>query len=326
MILTRVLISFYLSLFILVISSCSPSPPKKDTELINEVIADSLEVVADEIDSVIVEKEIKVVARPVTISFDLAQIQPIYPGCTQQKQVSKNLCFKKKVNLFIEEKLTINDFLKQNVAIGYHTIPYSFVIDKTGNVKETSVKADPVIARNIKQSLMQLPKLQPGRQDNLPTAIAFSNEIKIYVGKQKSNGEVKIKVDGQEIMANIPSNLSIQMVDRAPIFPGCEGKSGIPLIKCTSSKINSFIANTINQDNLKGYNLPKGKHSIKIYFTITNKGSVSDVSIQNQHEVIRNEVTRVVKSIPTMSPALYEKIKVPINYHVTLTTNISMED
>lgn len=326
MTLTRVLISFYIALFILVISSCSPSPKKKDAIITEEEVIDSLEVVPEKIDSVIVEKEVKVKARPVVVPFDLAQRQPIYPGCTQRKQISKNLCFKKKVNLLIENKLTINDFLKQNVAIGYHTIPYSFVITKNGNVTDVRVKADPIIEANIKKSLMQLPKMQPGLKNNLPIAVKFSDEIKIYVGKQQNNGEVKMEVDGIEIQANIPSNLTMHMVDKAPVFPGCEGKMGIPLVKCTSSKINNYIGTNINQDNLKGKNLPHGNQKIKIYFTITKQGKIADVSVQNQYQILKDEVTRVVKSLPAMSPALYEKIKVPINYHVTLTTNISLNE
>ncbi len=310
--------------FLIILFSCT-SKPKKETEIINtEIELDSVEIViAEEKDSVI--KSVRII--PVAASpFDLVHKQPVFPGCVQQKQESKNLCFRKKVNLQIKENLNIVDFLKRNIPVGYQTVPYSFIIDKNGNVKKIVVDANPIIAQNIKQSLMKLPKFQAGTNNNKTVAVKFTDEIKFFVGKKVDNGEVKMKVGGVTIKANIPSNLTIHMVDKAPVFPGCEGKKGIPLVKCTSSKINNYIGNTINQDNLKGKNLPKGKQKFSIYFTITKKGSIADVSVQNEHKVLKDEVTRVVRSLPQMSPALFENVKVPINYRVTLTTNLSLKE
>lgn len=312
------------TIFIILLASCKPDP-KKDIEIIKE----ALELIVEE--EVIIEEEVvpnktPIIKKIAATPFELVQNKPIFPGCIQKKQTSKNLCFKKKVKQHIEDKLPIADFLKQNVPVGYHKVPYSFIIGKSGNVKQIAVDGNAIIAQNIKQSLGQLPKLLAGTDNNQLVEVKFTDEINFYVGKKVDNGEVDMEVDGITIKANIPSNLTMHMVDSAPIFPGCEGKTGVSLIKCTSSKINNFIGNNINHDNLKGKNLPQGNQKIKIYFTITKMGKIADVSVQNQYEILKNEVTRVVNTLPTMSPALYEKIKVPVNYHVTLTTNIKMTE
>ncbi len=322
MIKPRILTNTFFAIFLIILFSCN-SKPKKEIEVIKEEIELIPEEAVEEIDSI---SEKIIVIPVVAIPFDLAQKQPIFPGCIQRTQKSKNLCFKKKVNQLIKDNLPISDFLKQNIPVGYQKVPYSFIIDKNGNVKRIVVEANPIVAQNIKQSLMQLPKMQVGTNNNQAVEVKFTDEITFFVGKQVDNGEVEMEVGGITIKANIPSNLTIHMVDRAPIFPGCEGKTGMPLVKCTSSKINNYIGNNINHDNLKGKNLPQGKHKISIYFTITKLGNIADISVQNPHEILKKEIARVVKSIPKMSPALFEKVKVPINYKVTLTTNINLKE
>jgi len=314
----------FFTLILIVLVSCKPNQ-KKDLEIIKE----ELEIITEE--EVIEEAEVipsktPIVPKIAAMPFELVQNQPVFPGCIQNTQTSKNLCFKKKVKQHIEEKLPIADFLKQNVPVGYHKVPYSFIISKSGHVKQIAVDGNRIIAQNIKQSLSQLPKLQAGTDNNQLVAVKFADEINFYVGKNVDNGEVDMEVDGITIKANIPSNLTMHMVDRAPIFPSCEAKTGVTLIKCTSAKINNFIGNNINHDNLKGKNLPQGKQKIKIYFTITKQGSIADVSVQNKYEILKNEVIRVVNNLPKMTPALYERAKVPVNYHVTLTTNIKMAE
>lgn len=325
MIYPRLLTNTFFALFLVMLISCN-SKPKKEIEVVKddvEQISEEEKIIIEEIDSVL-EKFVVIPVAPTL--FDLAQKQPIFPSCIQRTQASKNLCFKKKVNQHIEDNLIIAEFLKQNVPVGYQKVPYSFVIDKNGNIKRIVVDAIPIVANNIKQSLMQLPKMIPGTNNSQAVEVKYTDEITFFVGKQVDNGEVEMEVGGVTIKANIPSNLTMHMVDRAPIFPGCEGKTGVPLIKCTSSKINNYIGNNINKDNLKGKNLPQGNQKLSIYFTITKQGNIADVSVQNPHEALKEEVTRVVKSIPKMSPALYEKVKVPVNYKVTLTTNIKMND
>lgn len=321
MIYHKALFSTFFAIFLIILFSCN-SKPKKEIEVIKDEVEVVSEAVEEESDSI----SEKVVIMPVAPTlFESAQKQPVFPGCIQRTQESKNLCFRKKVNQHIEDNLTIADFMKQNVPVGYQKVPYSFVIDKKGNVKRMVVEANTIVAKNIKQSLMQLPKMQVGIHDNQPVEVKYTDEITFFVGKQVDNGEVEMEVGGVTIQANIPSNLTIHMVDSAPIFPGCEGKTGMPLVKCTSSKINNYIGNNINHDNLKGKNLPQGNQKFSIYFTITKQGNIADVSVQNPHEILKEEVIRVVKSIPKMSPALYEKIKVPVNYKVTLTTNINLK-
>lgn len=264
--------------------------------------------------------------------FDFVQTPPSHPDCKQKNQSKKNRCFEQKIRTHIKANLDIPAFKKLSLSKTQHKVPFFFIIDKKGNVTGIKVRASHVdIEQNIINSIKTLPTFIAGVQDDTATAVSYNSEISFSTAttKPKDTGSSTTPIVEEEEdfpPVTIPSNLTIQMADRAPIYPGCEGNTGITLVKCTSSKINNYISSTINHDNLKGHNLTPGKQHAVISFRITPQGSVSNVSVKTENNIIKKEITRVVKSLPYMSPALYEDTPAGINYRLTLDVDIKLEE
>jgi len=267
-------------------------------------------------------------ANPITISF--VQTPPTHPNCTQTNQKAKMRCFEQKINKQIQSNLDIPGFQKIGLSKTSHKVPFYFVIDRNGVVTDVKVRAaDPVIEANIKASILALPTFTAGIQDEKSVAVSYDNEIVFSTAKKEipsKTTERKEEVKYDPIPVRIPQNLTIQMADRAPIYPGCEGNIGLPLVKCTSKKINNYISSTINHDNLKGHGLPPGKQHASISFRVTNQGRISSVSVTTNNTIIKKEITRTVNSLPYMSPALYEDTPAGINYRLTLDVDLSLEE
>jgi hypothetical protein len=267
------------------------------------------------------EKENEI--APIFLFDEVAQ-PPLYPGSKQTTTDGQRMHFEKELNMFIKNGLDANEQLAAQIPTGVYEVPVTFEIDTQGGIRniEAQSKYDELNTA-IRNILNDFPQVQPARQNGEPAEVSVNKIITYFVGQKTKKKEVDIVVDGITIAADIPENMTMHMTDKAPVFPGCEGQSGVPLIKCTSSKINTYIATNINTENLKGNNLPKGKHRLEINFTITEQGGIADASVQNPHDILRQEVMRVISTMPKMQPAYFETVKVPVKYNVVLTTTIN---
>ena len=261
--------------------------------------------------------------------FNFVQIPPSHPDCKQKTQSKKNRCFEQKIRAHIKANLDIPAFKKLSLSKTKHKVPFFFVIDKKGNVTGIKVRASHTdIEQNIINSIKTLPTFIAGVQDDTATAVSYNSEISFSTATTIVPPiplDTGTPGDEEPVEVSIPTNLSIQEADRAPIYPGCEGNTGISLVKCTSGKINNYISSTINHDNLKGHNLTPGKQHAVINFKLTPQGSVSNISVNTENNIIKKEIIRVVKSLPYMSPALYEDTPAGINYRLTLDVDIKLE-
>jgi len=219
----------------------------------------------------------------------------------------------------------IQDELHYIEALNKYHIASEFF--KKGNFNDATITLTDVYLIDTIPYIAVLKQAINRKKDSI-TLLANNQKKVAKIEKEKRN-IVKEKVinDLDEVeepvrQVIIPANLSMPMVDKAPVFPGCDGKNGILLRKCTSSQINKYIESHIDVNNLLGRNLPKGNYQSVISFTITDKGRIANVYVNISNEILKNEIIRVVKSIPYMSPAIYESLRVPIQYKLTLTTSI----
>ena len=97
------------------------------------------------------------------------------------------------------------------------------------------------------------------------------------------------------------------VLDEAPSFPGCANLSGDELKDCTADKITSHINKNFNTGLGKELKL-EGTTRIVVKFKIDDHGNIKEVRSRsladnaNVREVLQTEATRVVSSLPQMSP------------------------
>lgn len=115
-------------------------------------------------------------------------------------------------------------------------------------------------------------------------------------------------------------------VEQAPIFPGCENEGGDK--ECFKKMVFRHIS--------KHFNYPKeaedrGIHGqVNTLFTISESGTVQNIKVLGPHELLENEVKRIISKLPDMKPAVHDGqhvkvgFSVPIMFKLTESTTVEL--
>ncbi len=151
---------------------------------------------------------------------------------------------------------------------------------------------------------------------------SFSNAInlKLYkdpkgrpiLGNILSFKKVKSINNGKNIETE---EVSFLRIDKAPTFPGCEFGDKMCFSKMIQKHfVKNFDAKLPNQLGLK----PERKR-VFIGFKIDKNGNVVDVKARAPHIKIKEEVIRVMSSLPKMIPGEQDGKKVAVKYSIPFT-------
>ena len=106
--------------------------------------------------------------------------------------------------------------------------------------------------------------------------------------------------------------VSFMSIDKAPTFPGCETGDK----KCFSTSVQKHFIKNFDGDLPKTLGLSAGKKRVFIGFKIDIEGNVVDVRAKAPHINIKEEVIRVMNSLPKMTPGENKGEKVAVNYNI----------
>ncbi len=114
-------------------------------------------------------------------------------------------------------------------------------------------------------------------------------------------------------MADIPFGV----IEKVPVFPGCENLSQEEKKKCFSQKISQYIVKQFNTKLAKENGLT-GYQEIGARFSIGNDGKVKDIKVKNKSKILREEALRVLEGLPVMIPGEQEGKKVSVMYKLPI--------
>ncbi len=106
--------------------------------------------------------------------------------------------------------------------------------------------------------------------------------------------------------------VSFMSIDKSPTFPGCETGDK----KCFSTSVQKHFIKNFDSDLPKTLGLSAGKKRVFIGFKIDIEGNVVDVRAKAPHINIKEEVIRVMNSLPKMTPGENKGEKVAVNYNI----------
>ncbi|MCB7482299.1 energy transducer TonB [Christiangramia sediminis] len=113
------------------------------------------------------------------------------------------------------------------------------------------------------------------------------------------------------------------VVDQVPAFEGCENLEGEEMKNCTVEKITHHVNSNFDTSLGKKLNI-QGQTRIVVQFKIDENGNITDVrsrSLADEaevREVLQNEATRVVSSLPQMQPGKKDGKNVAIMYSLPI--------
>ena len=105
-------------------------------------------------------------------------------------------------------------------------------------------------------------------------------------------------------------------IKKSPLFPGCEDGDK----KCFSSMVQKHFIKNFDAKMVNDLGLSSGNKRIYIAFKIDKEGNVIDVKARAPHPQIKEEVIKVMHSLPKMIPGeIKDGEKVAVKYNIPFT-------
>jgi protein TonB len=111
-----------------------------------------------------------------------------------------------------------------------------------------------------------------------------------------------------------PINVPFYIIEKAPVYPGCEKYSNNDeRKKCMSKKISKLVGKKFNVAVGTDYGI-SGRQRINTQFTVDKNGNITDIKIRGPHHALETEARRVINKIPKMKPGFQRDVPVGVVY------------
>ncbi|PKH50818.1 hypothetical protein CXF68_09015 [Tenacibaculum sp. Bg11-29] len=139
------------------------------------------------------------------------------------------------------------------------------------------------------------------------------------------------KLEGKKIIKSFPINKSLfdektdggftVMIEKTPIFTGCESEKGNGVKSCYRKKVNEFITSNLRYPEIAKKNMIQGRVIAK--YIIDKNGLISNVSVKG-NEYLLDETIRLIKSFPKVTPA--KQRGKSVKYEMTIPVYFKLDD
>jgi hypothetical protein len=241
--------------------------------------------------------------------------EAIFVECENNEEPEK--CTSEKFNRDIAALITpqISADLKKSLANDHFSISIIMISDKEGKIisAETRLICPQPLEKPIKEYISKLPALIP---------------VNKIMGERRSlhiiNSTFLIDDSGFFILATKDELKALKItpeilpLDTYPVYPGCEGFENDSKMKCLNTYILKFI--------LKNYRIPEndyyGKIKMMVSFIIEKDGAITLDKIIGGEEPFRNEIKRVINTLPKAKPGNISNIPVRVSCMLPVTINM----
>ncbi len=123
------------------------------------------------------------------------------------------------------------------------------------------------------------------------------------------------------IIDNSPKDESVPfiLVEQAPRYPGCKGKSEKEFKKCFNEKIKKFVAKKFNTNIDINFS---GKQRIDVQFEIDKNGDIVNIKARATHKRLEKEAIKAVNKLPKMEPGKQRNRNVGVKYILPISLYI----
>lgn len=266
------------------------------------------------------------------VPYDFAEVPPKLKQCNQKNIAQQKKCFEDQINKMVFEKIDTKAYGKLGVN-GRQSVSYYFEVAPNGKLTNIKVRAPhQQLEADIARALASIGKVIPGQNNGMEARISFFGKLTWIFGETRPVDKVSDpepertpyrEPEPVPEPLNTPAVLkNAYMADVAPIYPGCEGQSGVALATCTEDRIIAFIRNTVDTKALGRLGLPSGKQRVYISFNISENGNVRQINVRTPLRQVQEEVARVVNLLPRLGPGYLGGRPAIINYNLEIKVEI----
>ncbi len=142
----------------------------------------------------------------------------------------------------------------------------------------------------------------------------LNNERVLRVFNDKTNKWEKINFSVSEKVrgGSDDSTISFILVQKSPTFPGCETGDK----DCFSKMVQKHFSENFNNELPNTLGLETGKKRVFIAFDINKEGNLVNVKVRAPHKNIKEEVIRVMSTLPIMTPGEHNGKTIGVKYSI----------
>jgi hypothetical protein len=208
-----------------------------------------------------------------------------------------------KLSLFYSEKLSKEFIQNANLNSINNRLVISFELDRKNTLFNVKSSARSI---SLNKEIISIFKEYPIKNLNFTNRSPYNNYI-LQI----------LSFTDNEIIVNTDSIIGYE---RVPVFPGCENSKSVSDAKsCFSKGVQMHFMKKFDADLPNRLGLNKGRKRVFISFKINNKGSVFKIIVKAPHKKIKEEVVRVMQTLPKVIPAIQRDEKVNIKYSIPFT-------
>lgn len=122
----------------------------------------------------------------------------------------------------------------------------------------------------------------------------------------------------EEIIEDVP----FAIIENIPVYPGCEKGTKAEKKACFSKKVRKHVNKKFDAELANELGLAPGKKRIFVMFTINERGNITEVQSRAPHPRLQVEASRVVKTLPKMTPGKQRGMPVRVKYSLPITFEI----
>ncbi len=137
--------------------------------------------------------------------------------------------------------------------------------------------------------------------------------------KEKKAEEI---VEVEVVDPEVNEDYNFSTVEFVPIFPGCEEGSNTERKACFNLEMQKFVAENFNTELANELGLPSGEKKIIVQFKIDENGEVTEIRSRAPHKKLQEEIKRVLRTLPKMTPAKQDSKAVGVKYSLPISLNV----
>jgi bla regulator protein BlaR1 len=246
-----------------------------------------------------------------SVSFMTIEKGPTFPGCL----IGDKDCFSKMVQKHFGRNFDSDLPNNLGLSSGKKRVFISFKVDVNGGVVDVKVRAPhPKLKAEVLRVMKTLPKMLAGQIKGENVAVNYTIPFTLLIDKMPSSSNVEpfSPVTPISPVAPLDGSVNFMRIETAPTFPGCNTGDK----DCFSKMVQKHFSRNFDAKLPNSLGLSAGKKRVFIGFNVAVNGDIVDVQARAPHVKIKEEVIRVMRSLPKMIPGKQNGQEVIVNYNI----------
>ncbi len=137
-----------------------------------------------------------------------------------------------------------------------------------------------------------------------------TNQDEVISTKIVNMDEVEVGEEEEEI------TVPFAVIEKVPIFPGCEGGNNAELRECFQRKMQEHVKNNFSYPDVALELGITGR--VFVMFEIDSKGHVTNIRTRGPDRTLEKEASRIIAALPVMTPGMQRGKSVKVPYSIPI--------